>query len=59
VGSFNILAVPASILGGYLWDHMHPMAPFILMALIDGCIRMPYIYFKIPEGKHESPTEIS
>ena len=59
VGSFNILAVPASILGGYLWDHMNPMAPFIVMALIDGCIRMPYIYFKIPEGKHKSLTEIS
>ena len=55
MGSFNVLAVPASILGGYLWDYVNPMAPFIVMAVIDGCIRMPYIYFRIPEGKgHKS-----
>ena len=51
VGSFNLLAVPASILGGYLWDFVSPMAPFLVMAVIDGCIRMPFIYFRIPEGK--------
>lgn len=51
VGSFNLLAVPASILGGYLWDYVNPVAPFVVMAAIDGCIRMPFIYFRIPEGK--------
>ena len=52
VGSFNLLAVPASILGGYLWDNVSPIAPFVVMAIIDGFIRMPAIYFRIPEGKH-------
>jgi len=52
VGSFNLLAVPASILGGYLWDNVSPIAPFVVMAFIDGFIRMPAIYFRIPEGNH-------
>jgi MFS transporter, DHA1 family, multidrug resistance protein len=52
VGSFNLLAVPASILGGYLWDNVSPIAPFVVMAIIDGFIRMPAIYFRIPEGNH-------
>ena len=49
-GAFNALAVPASILGGFLWDNVNPLAPFIVMALIDGCIRMPIIYFFVPES---------
>ena len=51
VGSFNLLAVPASILGGYLWDFVNPIAPFAIMVIIDGCVRMPFIYFRIPESK--------
>jgi MFS family permease len=54
VGSFNLLAVPSSILGGYLWDNVNPMAPFIVMTIIDGLIRMPAIYYRIPEGNHSS-----
>jgi len=52
VGSFNLLAVPASILGGYLWDYVNPIAPFVVMTAIDGCIRMPFIHYRIPEGKN-------
>jgi len=49
-GAFNALAVPASILGGFLWDNVSPLAPFIVMILIDGCLRMPIIQFFVPES---------
>lgn len=55
-GAFNALAIPASILGGFLWDNMSPMYPFIIMILIDGLVRMPIIHFFVPEGK-TNPSE--
>jgi len=39
------MAVPASILGGFLWDNVSPMYPFIIMIRIDGLVRMPIIHF--------------
>ena len=51
VSAFNLLAVPASILGGWLWDGVSPLAPFIVMAVIDGCIRMPIVYKYVPDSK--------
>jgi MFS family permease len=50
-GAFNLLAVPASILGGYLWDSVGHIAPFIVMVLIDGCLRMPIVYKYVPESE--------
>jgi MFS family permease len=49
-GAFNLLAIPASLLGGFLWDYVNKLAPFIVMVLIDGLIRMPVIYLYVPEG---------
>jgi MFS family permease len=60
ISAFNILAVPASILGGWLWDSVNKMAPFIIMVLIDGCIRMPIVYKYVPDSKsieHELEPE--
>jgi MFS family permease len=57
VGSFNILAVPASIIGGWLWDDVSPLAPFIVMTVIDALIRMPIIYFMVPEGRKIENSE--
>jgi MFS family permease len=51
VSSFNILAVPASILGGFLWDNVSQLSPFLVMIMVDGLIRMPFIYLFIPEGR--------
>ena len=51
VAAFNALAVPASILGGWLWDSVSPLAPFIFMTLVDGLIRMPIIYLYVPDSK--------
>ena len=51
VSAFNLLAVPASVLGGWLWDSISPLAPFIVMAVIDGCIRMPIVYRYVPDSK--------
>ncbi len=49
-GAFNALAIPASILGGFLWDNVNWIAPFVVMILIDGLIRMPIIHFLVPES---------
>jgi MFS family permease len=49
MGAFNLLAVPASLLGGYLWDHVGYLAPFTFMIVIDGLMRMPIIIKYIPE----------
>jgi MFS family permease len=49
-GAFNALAVPASIIGGYLYDYINPITPFVVMALIDGLIRMPIIHILVPES---------
>jgi MFS family permease len=60
VAAFNLLAVPASILGGWLWDSVSKLAPFVVMAVVDGLIRMPIVYLYIPEGKnidHEPEPE--
>jgi MFS family permease len=60
ISAFNILAVPASILGGWLWDSVNKMAPFVIMVLIDGCIRMPIVYKYVPDSKsieHELEPE--
>jgi MFS family permease len=51
--SFNLLSAPAAILGGFLWENVTPMMPFLLMILIDAGVRMPLIYFLVPEGKRE------
>ena len=51
VSAFNLLAVPASVLGGWLWDSVNPLAPFIVMVIIDGCIRMPIVYKYVPDSK--------
>jgi len=63
VSAFNLLAVPASILGGWLWDGVSPLAPFIVMAVIDGCIRMPIVYKYVPDSKslssEQEPDEAS
>ena len=53
MGAFNLLAVPASLLGGYLWDHVGYLAPFIFMIVIDGLMRMPIIIKYIPEGGYD------
>jgi len=52
VAAFNLLAVPASILGGWLWDSVSKLAPFVVMAIVDGLIRMPIVYLYVPEGKN-------
>jgi MFS family permease len=60
VAAFNLLAVPASILGGWLWDSVSPLAPFVVMAFVDGLLRMPIVYLYVPEGKnidHEPEPE--
>lgn len=51
VAAFNLLAVPASILGGWLWDSVSRLAPFVFMALVDGLVRMPMIYLYVPDSK--------
>ena len=53
MGAFNLLAVPASLLGGYLWDHVGYLAPFIFMIVIDGLVRMPIIIKYIPEAGYD------
>jgi len=59
--SFNSLAVPASILGGFLWDRVSPIAPFLIMMVIDGGVRMQVIYRFVPEsnasGEHKPAPE--
>jgi len=50
LSAFNILAMPSAILGGFLWESVSPIAPFIVMAIIDGCIRMSVIYLFVPES---------
>ena len=51
--SFNLLSAPAAILGGFLWESVTPTMPFLLMILIDAGVRMPLIYFLVPESKRE------
>ena len=51
VSAFNLLAVPASVLGRWLWDSINPLAPFIIMFIVDGFIRMPIVYKYIPDSK--------
>ena len=53
MGAFHLLAVPASLLGGYLWDEIGYLAPFIFMILGDGLIRMPMIIKNIPEAGYD------
>lgn len=50
------MAVQASILGGFLWDNVSPMYPFIIMILIDDLGGMPIIHFLVPEGS-KNPSE--
>jgi MFS family permease len=52
VAAFNLLAVPASIIGGWLWDSVSRLAPFVVMVIVDGLVRMPIVYLYVPEGKH-------
>ncbi len=63
VSAFNLLAVPASVLGGWLWDSVNPLAPFIVMAIVDGFIRMPIVYKYVPDSKslttEQEPDEAS
>lgn len=63
VSAFNLLAIPASILGGWLWDSISPFAPFVVMAIIDGFIRMPIVYKYVPDSKsleqEDEPDEAS
>jgi len=47
--ALNLLSIPAAILGGYLWETLGPISPFLLMLIVDGGLRMPMIYFGIPE----------
>jgi MFS family permease len=47
--AFNLLSIPAAILGGYLWETLGPISPFLLMLIVDGGLRMPMIYFGVPE----------
>lgn len=47
--AFNLLSVPAAILGGYLWETHGPIFPFLLMIIVDGGLRMPMIHFGVPE----------
>jgi MFS family permease len=55
VAAFNLLAVPSSIIGGWLWDSVGKYAPFLIMVIIDGMIRMPIIYKYVPESKLLAP----
>lgn len=60
VSAFNLLAVPASVFGGWLWDKVNPLAPFIVMLIIDGLVRMPMVYNYVPDSKllaHEKEPE--
>lgn len=63
VAAFNLLAVPASVLGGWLWDSVNPLAPFVVMMIIDGFIRMPMVYKYVPDSKslekEQEPDEAS
>ncbi len=47
--AFNLLSIPAAILGGYLWETISPISPFLIMLIVDGGLRMPMIYFGVPE----------
>ncbi|MEM2961088.1 MAG: MFS transporter, partial [Candidatus Bathyarchaeia archaeon] len=45
---WRIMAIPAAILGGFLWD-IDPRFPFIMALLVDGLIRLPVLIYMIPE----------
>jgi predicted MFS family arabinose efflux permease len=53
MAAFHILAVPASLLGGYLWDEIGYLAPFLFMMVVDGLVRMPIISKYIPEAGYD------
>lgn len=53
ISAFNLLAVPASLLGGYMWDQVGYLAPFIFMIVVDGLVRMPIIIKYIPEAGYD------
>jgi len=44
----SIIRVPAPILGGLLWERLHPSTPFLLHILLDAGLRMPLL-FTVPE----------
>lgn len=45
---WRITSIPASLLGGYLWN-INPRFPFIISLVIDGLIRFPILIYKVPE----------
>jgi MFS family permease len=53
MAAFHILAVPASLLGGYLWDKIGYLMPFLFMMIVDGLVRMPIISKYIPEAGYD------
>jgi MFS family permease len=52
----NLIRVPASILGGYLYEEVNPVFVFIIPVLVDALVRLP-ILFTIPDTlKKKSAT---
>jgi hypothetical protein len=43
-----MIRVPASILGGYLYEEVNPIFVFIIPVLVDALVRLP-ILFTIPD----------
>jgi len=59
MSAFHLLAVPASLLGGYLWDQIGYLAPFVFMIVVDGLVRMPIIIKFIPEAGYNKQNSKS
>ncbi len=45
----SLVRIPAPIIGGMLYESLNPGLLFLIPVILEAVIRLPIIYFKIPE----------
>jgi len=45
----SLVRIPAPIIGGMLYDGVNPGLIFLISVILEAVIRLPIVYFKIPE----------
>jgi MFS family permease len=55
----SLVRIPAPIIGGMLYESLNPGLLFLIPVILEAVIRLPIIYFKIPETLKKRSVELN
>ena len=55
----SIIRIPAPIIGGIIYESVNPSLIFLIPFLLELVVRLPILYFKVPETLRKTPETLT